>query len=168
MAYCGAWPAISAPISRFPCCRSRNPSNGFRRTSSCPRSCRRGPELPAVAHPAADRRSEIDGRPLSRRTAVRTGLCGVRPSAKLELDEDAKPTSRLMRFAEHLLASAVGAASSRLVMALLIEAQQPEPARRHETARRCIRRHPVQPRPPAISDRPRAARASACSTRTWS
>jgi Na+/proline symporter/signal transduction histidine kinase/CheY-like chemotaxis protein len=37
------------------------------------------------------------------------------------LDNDAEADIRTLRFAEHLLASAVGAASSRLVMALLLE-----------------------------------------------
>lgn len=42
-------------------------------------------------------------------------------SRNLELDPDSEADIRLLRFAEHLLASAVGAASSRLVMALLME-----------------------------------------------
>jgi Na+/proline symporter/signal transduction histidine kinase/CheY-like chemotaxis protein len=43
----------------------------------------------------------------------------------IELDTDAEADSRLLRFSEHLLASAVGAASSRLVLALLIERRSP-------------------------------------------
>ena len=42
-------------------------------------------------------------------------------SRNLEMDPDSEADIRLLRFAEHLLASAVGAASSRLVMALLME-----------------------------------------------
>ena len=52
---------------------------------------------------------------------------------------------RMLRFAEHLLASAVGTASSRLVMALAARAPFQESARRHEAARRCLGRHPIQP-----------------------
>lgn len=39
----------------------------------------------------------------------------------IALDDEAEADIRLLRFAEHLLASAVGAASSRLVLALLLE-----------------------------------------------
>jgi len=46
-------------------------------------------------------------------------------SRNLVLEEDTEADIRLIRFAEHLLASAVGAASSRLVMALLIERNSP-------------------------------------------
>ena len=46
-------------------------------------------------------------------------------SRNLELEADAEADIRLMRYAEHLLASAVGAASSRLIMALLIERRSP-------------------------------------------
>jgi len=46
-------------------------------------------------------------------------------SRNLELDDELEADIRLMRFTEHLLASAVGAASSRLVMALLIERRSP-------------------------------------------
>ncbi len=46
-------------------------------------------------------------------------------SRSVELDADSEADIRLIRFAEHLLASAVGAASSRLVMALLIERRSP-------------------------------------------
>ncbi len=42
-------------------------------------------------------------------------------SRGLVLDNEAEADIRLLRFAEHLLASAVGAASSRLVVALLLE-----------------------------------------------
>ena len=42
-------------------------------------------------------------------------------SRSLVLDNEAEADIRLLRFAEHLLASAVGAASSRLVVALLLE-----------------------------------------------
>ncbi|MEM7429993.1 MAG: NahK/ErcS family hybrid sensor histidine kinase/response regulator, partial [Pseudomonadota bacterium] len=42
-------------------------------------------------------------------------------SRGLELEDDAEADIRLLRFAEHLLARAVGTASSRLVVALLLE-----------------------------------------------
>ncbi|MGI9373814.1 MAG: hybrid sensor histidine kinase/response regulator [Hyphomicrobiales bacterium] len=42
-------------------------------------------------------------------------------SRSLEIPDDEEADIRLLRFAEHLLASAVGAASSRLVLALLLE-----------------------------------------------
>ena len=70
---------------------------------------------------------------------------------------------RLIRFAEHLLASAVGVASARLVIALMLERHSTPCARRHAAARRCLGRDPAQPRPAAIGHRQRGP--GACGVR---
>ncbi len=46
---------------------------------------------------------------------------------EVSLDPEEEADLRLLRFAEHLLASAVGAASSRLILALLLERVSPDP-----------------------------------------
>ena len=78
-------------------------------------------ELPAVALVGDGRGTDRDGRALSRR--------GAHPLVVRELRGDAahQPATRsaeadfqLLRYAEHLLASAIGAASSRLVLSLLL------------------------------------------------
>ena len=78
-------------------------------------------ELPAVALVGDGRGADHDGRPLSRRGAhahlvreLRRSPAASASSPKSEAD------FQLLRYAEHLLASAIGAASSRLVLSLLL------------------------------------------------
>ena len=78
-------------------------------------------ELPAVALVGDGRGTDHDGRALSRRGAhplvVRELRREPRASASIPRRE---ADFQLLRYAEHLLASAIGAASSRLVLSLLL------------------------------------------------
>ena len=69
-----------------------------------------------------DRRgTDLDGRPLSRRGAHALLVRELRRDARASASQpQAEADFQLLRYAEHLLASAIGAASSRLVLSLLL------------------------------------------------
>ena len=80
-------------------------------------------------------------------------------SRNAPISPDAEADIHLLRFTEHLLASAIGAASSRLVLSLLLRRARCRQPVGPAPARRCLRGAAVQPRPAAVGARPGAARA---------
>ena len=75
---------------------------------------------------------------------------------RISLQPDAEADFQLLRYAEHQLASAIGAASSRLVLSLLLAQAHRLDQGRAQAARRRQRGDPLQPRNPADRARPRA------------
>ena len=74
-----------------------------------------------VAHVRHRRRPAAHRRPLSRRRAGRALVRRISPQAETRrAAPDVEADIHLLRFTEHLLASAIGAASSRLVLSLLL------------------------------------------------
>ena len=123
----------------------------------------------AAAHVA--RRSGCGARPSRPATcstrspaiSAPSGPSGRSPSmpkaATHRIAPEAEADIHLLRFTEHLLASAIGAASSRLVLSLLLRRARCRQPVRLAPARRCLRGAAVQPRPPAVGARSGAARA---------
>ena len=120
--------SISACLIGFSLMRQPTPIERIQADVFVPRDCRRrrrrasGSVAPAVTVG----RARSDRRPLSRRGTDGTRLCRNARGSAASMHEP-KPAAdvRTVRFAEHLLASAVGSASSRLVMALLLERHRP-------------------------------------------
>ena len=120
------------------------------------------PDMPAMAQTfrlwrsSRHRRGTArDRRALSRRGADRRAPSRPsRAAAASSWSRSREADIHLLRFAEHLLASAIGAASSRLVLSLLLRRRNVDQEGCAEAARRCLRRHPVQPRPAAARARP--------------
>ena len=78
-------------------------------------------ELPAVALVGDRRGTDRDGRPLSRRGAHPLVVRELRRARSASASQpEAEADFQLLRYAEHQLASAIGAASSRLVLSLLL------------------------------------------------
>ena len=78
-------------------------------------------ELPALALLGDGRGADHHGRALSRRGAHAHARSTASPPTRgISLDPKAEADFQLLRYAEHLLASAIGAASSRLVLSLLL------------------------------------------------
>ena len=98
----------------------RRRSSGCRPTCSCRPICADHAELPAVALVGDGRGTDHDGRPLSRRGAHPHLVRELRGDARHQPRPEAEADVQLLRYAEHLLASAIGAASSRLVLSLLL------------------------------------------------
>ncbi len=73
--------------------------------------------------------------------------------ARRLLDGACRPTCRIIRFAEQLLASAVGSSSARLILSLLFQRNDSSARKTPAAARRRVRRAAAQSRPAA--DRPR-------------
>ena len=97
-------------------------SSACRRICSCRRRCAaNGAELPAAARFGHDRGTDRDRRPLSRRGAHAQIVRELRRVAPHQpRAAEPRPTSSLLQYGEYLLASAIGAASSRLVLSLLL------------------------------------------------
>ena len=101
------------------------------------------------------RGTDHDGRALSRRGAhAHSSFESFAGSRRISLRPDAEADFQLLRYAEHLLASAIGAASSRLVLSLLLRKRTVSTKARAQAARRRQRRDPLQPRNPADRARP--------------
>ena len=80
-----------------------------------------GADLPALAHGRHGGRAAPDRRALSRRrNRRRRSFEAFARSRGLTLEPGREADIHLLRYAEHLLASAIGAASSRLVLSLLL------------------------------------------------
>ena len=138
-------------------CASPPPSSACRRQASC-RARSAGPgagfrlwRTAVTAERLEATVARYIGRGARARCLRRVFRPARRPGARCGQEADI----RLFRFAEHLLASAVG----RVIRAAGDRAHAGAPfdpcARRHAAARRCLRRHPVQPRPPAVGHRQR-------------
>ena len=129
-----------------------------------------GAELPAVAllghGRGADRRRS---RAISARSAP-APRSRASPQPRASASRPRREADfQLLRYAEHLLASAIGAASSRLVLSLLLRKRTCRPRPRSSCSTTPMRRSSTT----AKSCRPRSttcARASRCSTRicSWS
>ena len=87
---------------------------------------------------------------------TRESFASFAVTRRIDLDPQAEADFQLLQYGEYLLASAIGAASSRLVLSLLLRKAQCLDQGGAETARRCQCRHPLQPRDPADGARPRA------------
>ena len=112
------------------------------------------PGLPAVARHRDGRRAARDGRPLSRRRSGRRAPSRRSRAARHRWSATRDADIHLLRYAEHLLASAIGAASSRLVLSLLLRRRNVAEQGGAEAARRSLGGDPVQPRPAAARARP--------------
>ncbi len=78
-------------------------------------------ELPALALGRDGRGTDHDGRALPRRGAhARRRFESFAATRRISLEPTAEADFELLRYAEHQLASAIGAASSRLVLSLLL------------------------------------------------
>ena len=93
-------------------------------------------------------------RAISARSAPTAPSRASRKSRGGALDGRAEADIHLLRYAEHLLASVIGAASSRLALSLLLRRRNVSIARRAAPPRRRLGGDPVQPRPPAARPRP--------------
>ena len=78
-------------------------------------------------------------------------------SRRISLEPKSEANIELLRYAEHLLASGIGAASSRLVLSLLLRKRTVIDRGRAEIARRRKRGDPLQPRSAADRARSRAS-----------
>ena len=116
----GAQPARS--ISACRCAARRRRSSGCRPTPSSRPSWRRWRRASACGAPSVTVEELTDDRrALSRRGAHALGLRQLRRHAPHQPRRPSDEADiRLVRYAEHILASAIGAASSRLVLSLLL------------------------------------------------
>ena len=84
-------------------------------------ACADDAELPAVALVGDGRGTDCRPSPaISARSARRQSFESFAAARRISLEPDAEADFELMRYAEHQLASAIGAASSRLVLSLLL------------------------------------------------
>ena len=122
-----AWRVVESCRQRAGLCGVFAGAPARRRSSGCKPICSsarpgaHGPGVPAVALVGPGIRRRGGGRPLSRRRAHPRGLRTLFHLARAETyDAEREADIHLLRIAEHLLASAIGAASSRLVLSLLL------------------------------------------------
>ena len=127
-----------------------------------------GAELPAVALDCGDGRgTDLHRRALSRRGAHAVLVRKLRhATAHRASSPTAEADFQLLRYAEHLLASAIGAASSRLVLSLLLRKRTVSTKAALKLLDDAKRRDPLQPRNPADRARSRAPGHRASSTKT--
>ncbi len=88
---------------------------------------------------------------------TRTSFDSYALTRGVSLDPKGEADFQLLRYAEHLLASAIGAASSRLVLSLLLRKRTVSTKAALRAARRRQCGDPLQPRNPADRARPCAA-----------
>ena len=88
---------------------------------------------------------------------TRESFASFAASRRLTIEPQAEADFQLLQYGEYLLASAIGAASSRLVLSLLLRQRDGVDQGRAQAARRRQRRDPLQPGNPADRARPRAA-----------
>ena len=137
--------------------RARRPrSSGCRPTCSCRPTSRRCAELPALALLGHGRGADhARSRAISAKSAPAPPSRALRRAAASASIRKQEADFQLLRYAEHLLASAIGAASSRLVLSLLLRKRTVSTKAALQAARRRQRRDPLQPRNPADRARPR-------------
>ena len=87
---------------------------------------------------------------------TRKSFASFAASRRVSLEPQAEADFQLLQYGEYLLASAIGAASSRLVLSLVAAQAHRFDQGRAQAARRCQRRNPLQSRNPADRARPRA------------
>ena len=114
--------STSSPMSASRCARAPTSIERLQADVFVPsRSRADDAELPAVALVGDGRGTDRDGRPLSRRGAHPHRRSRASPrTRRISLEPKDEADFQLLRYAEHLLASAIGAASSRLVLSLLL------------------------------------------------
>ena len=89
---------------------------------------------------------------------TRNSFASFAASRRISLEPQAEADFQLLQYGEYLLASAIGAASSRLVLSLLLRKRTVSTKARAEAARRRQRGDSLQPRDFADRARPRAPR----------
>ena len=89
---------------------------------------------------------------------TRESFSSFAASRRVSLEPEAEADFQLIQYGEYLLASAIGAASSRLVLSLLLAQAHGLDQGCAQAPRRRQRRDPLQPRDPADRARPCAAR----------
>src|SRR5262245_30269642 len=122
MASCGALPPTSSPIWR-----SRSLANPPRSSSCRPRPSCRPAGRPPMTPPFRLWRASATVEELIATVArylgeerTRSAFASFAATRRLSLDPKREADFELLRYAEHLLASGIGAASSRLVLSLLL------------------------------------------------
>ena len=157
-AWSGACRSTSSPMWRSRSRARRRRSSACRPTCSCPSDL--APMTPSFRL----WRSSVTVEELTATVArylgeerTRTSLRQLRGDAAASASSPRREADfQLLRYAEHLLASAIGAASSRLVLSLLLRKRTVSTKAALQAARRRQCGDPVQPRNPADRARPRA------------
>ena len=136
-------------------------SSACRRICSCLRRCALAPRAPSFRL----RRASVTVEELIATVArylgeerTRESFASFAAARRISLDPQAEADFQLLQYGEYLLASAIGAASSRLVLSLLLRKRTRFDQGRAQAARRRQCGDPLQPRNPADRARSRPPR----------